>query len=234
VPSLREVCRYEVFSAKGKRVGRVDDVLFAPEGKSVIGFVVARPRLFYLIDLKDRFLALDKSSLSGGRVTVADPKDAWDGSAAKRLGFSWDDTVIWMGMPVRTQRGTKLGTVRDALFATEGGRLITLGLTGGVTADIAVGVRDVDARLVTGFEGGAVVLLDEAASAETTGGAAAAAGKGAAVGAKVVGDAAKKAAKYGKAAAKVASESDAGKKAMGWLKSMKDTVVDAMGDEDEK
>lgn len=223
-----------VYSAKGKRIGRIEEVLFAPGATRVVGFVVSRPRLFYLFDLKERYLALDRANFSDGEITVAATRDAWDGPAAKRLGISWDDSVIWVGMPVRTEGGAKLGAVRDVRFDTTTGTLSAMGLTGGVAADVAVGIRDVVASQVIGFDGEFVVVANEVAKVETSGGAAAAAGKGAAVGAKAVGDAAKTAVLYGKAAAKVASESEAGKKAMGWLKSMKNAVVDAMDDEEKR
>lgn len=222
-------------SPKGKRIGKVVDVLFAPQSTTVAGFVVQRPRLLYMLDRKDRFLALDSIAIDRAEreFTVSDTRTAFDGVAAKRLGLSWDDTVIWSGMPVRTKSGGKLGAVRDGLFDEKTGELVGLGLTGGVTADLAVGVRDIAAARVIEFDGEAVVVTDEVAQIETTGGAAAAAGKGAAVAAKTAGDAAKTAAMYGKAAAKVAADSEAGKKAMGWLKAIKDEVVDAMGDPDD-
>jgi len=199
-----------------------------------VGFVVSRPHLLLLINRKDRYVALDSVALSDGRLTVAAQGAAWDGSAAKRLGLSWDDTVIWMGMPVHTRSGANLGIVRDALFDPKTGRLSALGLSGGMTADLALGVRDLDASLVSGFDGDAVVVSDEAASTEASGGAAAVAGRGAAVGAKAMGEAAKKAALYGKAAATVASQSKAGKKAMGWLASAKDRMAEAMRTPDDK
>lgn len=231
--SLLEVGRFPVVSAKGKRIGRVADVLFAPDRPVVIGFVVARPRLFFLFDLKDRYLALDRVALSEKHLTVTSGGGAWDKAAAKRLGVPWDDSVIWVGMPVRTEAGAKLGYVRDGRFDPATGTLSALGLTGGMTADVALGVRDVPVSLVKGFDGAAVVVSNEASATETSGGVAAAAGRGAAIGSKAVGDAAKKAALYGRAAAKVAKDSEAGKKAAGWLKSLKDTVVDAMGDPDD-
>lgn len=235
MPSLLEVTRYSVFSAKGRRIGRVDDVLFAPGTKRVVGFVVARPRLFFLIDLKDRYLALDRVSFGQeGDLIVSDPKGAWDGAAANRLGISWDESVIWVGMPARTEGRLKLGAIRDGVFDTKTGELSAVGLTGGLTADAAVGVRDLPASLVVGFDGEAVVFTNEAAAVETSGGAAAAAGKGAVVAKKAAVDAAVKAALYGKAAAKVAGQSAAGKKAMGWFKSIKDEVVDAMGDPEDE
>lgn len=234
--SLLEVSRYGVYSAKGRRIGKVGDLLFAPGTKRVVGVVVARPRLLFLYDMKDRYLALDAVEFRDDReLVVTNTKAAWDGAAAKRLGFSWDDTVIWVGMPVRTETTRlKLGSVRDGLFDPATGELSALGLTGGLTADAAVGVRDIAGSLVQGFDGAVVVVDDSAAGIDTTGGAAAAAGRGAAVASKAATEAAATAVLYGKAAAKVAGESAAGKKAIGWLKALKDEVVDAMGDPDDE
>jgi len=235
VPSLLEVTRYSVLSAKGKHLGRVNDVLFAPDSKRVVGLVVTRPRLFFLVDLKDRYLALDRVVFSEDReLVVKDPNGAWDKAAAKRLGLSWDDTVIWVGMPARTEGRSKLGAVRDGIFELTTGELTHIGLTGGLTTDAAIGVRDLPASFVRGFDGEAVVFADDAATVETSGGAAAAAGKSAVVARKAAVEAAATATLYGKAAVKVAGQSAAGKKAMGWLKSIKDEVVDAMGDPDDE
>ncbi len=231
--SLLDVSRQDVYSAKGKRIGRVADVLFAPGATSVVGFVVSRPRLLFLIDRNDRYLALDRTRFSADGLVVADANGAWDGSAAKRLGHSWDDTVIWVGMPVSTESGVKLGSVRDGLFDEKTGEISAIGLTGGLTADAAVGVRDLPASVVVGFDGQAVRVKDEAIAYETSGGAAAAAGRGTAVAKKAAVDAAAKAAVYTKAAAKAAGQSDVGKRAAGWFKAIKDEVVDAMGDPDD-
>lgn len=240
--SLREVMGTPVVreGGRGRRVGRVADVLFAPNTTSIVGFVVERPRLLHLLDRKPLFLALDRTRHAEKRVVATAGRDAWGAPAARRLGFSWDDTVIWVGMPARTKGGEDLGRVRDGLFDADAGALNAIGLTGGVTADIAVGVRDLPARHVIGFDGDAVVLADDALVVETSGGAAAAAGKGAAVAKKAaedaagqVTDAARKAAAYGASAVRVAARSEAGRKAAGWLKAVKDEVVDAMGDPDD-
>lgn len=237
--SLLEVMRMRVLSASGRRVGRVFDVVFAPEGARVVGFVVQRPRLLGLLDRKDRFLALDRCSVAGKEVR-ATARDAWGRAAAARTGVAWEDSVIWVGMPVRTAGGDALGSVRDGLFDPRTGELDALGLTGGLTADLAVGVRDLPARVVRGFDGSAVVVDDEAAEVDTSGGAAVAAGRSVAVVKKAGGDAAKKvadagrtAAAYGASAVRVAAGSETGKKAAGWLKSLAAEVKDAMGDPDD-
>jgi sporulation protein YlmC with PRC-barrel domain len=137
-------------------------------------------------------------------------------------------------MQVRTRSGVSLGTVRDGLFDSDTGELSALGLSSGAAADVAVGVRDIPVTMVDGFDGEVVVVADEAQAADTSGGAAAAAGRGTAVAKDVAGKAVKTATLYVKAAAKVASESKTGKKALGWLKTMKDEVVDMMGEPEDK
>ncbi len=238
--SLLEVSGLPVVRENGKRVGRVGDVLFAPEGARVVGFAVERPRLLMLFDRADRYLALAGVRLEPERIIVPMRGAAWGRAGERRIGASWDKTVIWVGMPARTRSGIDLGRVRDGLFDPETGRLEAVGLSAGVTADLALGVRDLSASLVTGFEDGMVVFADEACDVETSGGAAAAAGRGAAVAKQAAGElveqasaAAVKAAAYGAAAARMAVRSPAGKKAAGWLKSLRDELVDAMGDDED-
>ena len=245
--SLREVDRLAVYGEKHKRtgvrkrLGRVVDVLFHPEEPRVVGYVLERPDLLMMIRRGDRYAALDCARLVEDYVVV-EGKAAWGGAAAKRLGITWERTVVWLGMPVRTASGKELGKVRDATFAEGDGRLGSIGLTAGVTADVALGKREFSAKLVRGFEGDAVVVSDDVLKVETGGGAAAAAGKGAAqvkVGAEqaaaTAGKAAKVAAVYGTAAVKAAAKSPATKKALGFLKTMSDKVVDAarLPDDDE-
>ncbi|MDZ4168460.1 MAG: PRC-barrel domain-containing protein [Coriobacteriia bacterium] len=238
--SLIEIGRLPVVNEAGKRIGRVLDVLFAPEGARVIGFAVARPRILMLLDRKDLYLALDRATLEPDRVVAARGAASWGRSAAARTGISWDDSVIWVGMPVRSESGASLGTVRDGLFDPQTGQLDAIGLTGGIAADIAVGVRDLPVEVVRGFDGQAVVLSDDAADTDTSGGAAAAAGRGVAVAKKTGSDlgkqatgAARTAAVYGASAVRAAAKSETGKKTIGWFKSIKDEVVDAMGDPDD-
>jgi uncharacterized protein YrrD len=216
------------------------EALFDHERPVVVGFIVERPRLLWLFDRKDRYLALDRTKASRERVTIAEDAGAWDKAAASRLGIDWETTVVWSGMPVRTKSGASLGVVRDGVFDPETGELESVALSAGATADLAVGVRTLGCEVVRGYRDGFILVDDSAAELETSGGAAAAAGKGAAVAraqaeqaAKAAAAAGKTAAAYGKAAAKVAAQSETGKKAMSWLKSVRDEIADAMGDDDE-
>ncbi len=254
--SIREVDRVRVLGSPNKKtgvrraVGTVGYVLFHPTELRVVGFAVERSDLALMIERKDRYVALDRVELVEGELHTHGTA-VWDTAAARRLGIDWDTTVGWLNMPARTQSGTPLGTVRDGVFDETTGELNALGLSEGAARDAAIGVRDLPARMVIGFDGEAVVVTDEAASVEVDGGAAAAAGRATAV-AKVktdialdtatekfddvavaAGEAAGKAAAYAKVTAKKAAQSNAGKKAMGWFKALKDEVVDAMGDPDE-
>lgn len=230
IRTLRDIYHAEVRSPKGKRVGRVIDALFDHDEPIVVGYLVERPRFLWLFDRKDKHLAADRARLSRSGIDVTDSNAAWDRAAAARLSIDWDETVVWSNMPVRTASNAKLGVVRDARFDPESRALDTLMVGAGATADLVVGVREVAAELVAGYRDGAIVVDDSVAAAEVSGGAAAAAGRSAAVAKVQVEKAAKTATAYGKAAAKVAGESETGKKAIGWLKSMRDEIVDAMGE----
>lgn len=244
-------------SGKRRKIGSVRHVLFHPSENRVVGFAVERANIAMMIEMKDRFVALDRvafETAEGNRLEAhAEGKGAWDASAAKRLAIDWEQSIVWEGMPVATRSGATLGTVRDAVFDEKTGAINAVGLTQGMTRDTAIGVRDLPAKMVVGFdaEAHAVVLTDDAERIEVDGGAAAAAGKAAAV-AKVrteqatdvalekfddaavkAGAAVGKAAYSAKVAAKKAAQTETGKKAIGWLKSLRDEVVDAMGDPDD-
>lgn len=253
--TIRELERMRVLGEPNKKTdvrrkaGSVGYVLFHPVELKVVGFAIERSDLALMIERKDRYVALDRVRLVDGELQI-EGTAAWDGAAAKRLGIDWDKTVAWAGMPARTESGKDVGFVRDAVFDEATGQINALGLSEGATRDAAVGTRELPARMVRGFDGEAVVLADEAALVEVDGGAAAAAGRATAV-AKVkteiamdtatekidevavaAGEAAGKAVAYAKVKAKAAAQSDQGKKAIGWLKALKDEVVDAMGDPD--
>jgi sporulation protein YlmC with PRC-barrel domain len=232
--SLRHIYRTEVFTAKGKRYGRVREALFDASKPVVVGYIVERPRILYLLDRADRHLAFDSARVSSDRIDLTTASGAFDKAAAKRLGIDWDLTVVWTGMPVRTGSGRVLGSVRDGVFDTETGKLERLEIGSGTAADAAVGTRVIPLEQVVGFSDGFVTVSDEVAAVATSGGAAAVAGRSAAVAKVQAEKAAKTAATYGKAAAKVAQSSSAGKKAKGWLRSVRDEFVDGMSEGDAK
>lgn len=249
--SVREAVGTKVIVCGGekqKTVGEVKHVLFAPEENRVVGFEVRRPDVAMAYQRKPLYLALDRTTFAEDAIEVSsESADAWGSRAARRLGIDWARTVIWQHMDAESQSGEILGTVDDGVFDEKTGELNAVRLSRGAVAAAATGVRDIPARLVLGFDGAAVRLSDEATKVEATGGVAKPAGKaaaGAVVMADQIGDAAMEgiddlAVKTGKAAgqaiaatrdaAKVAANTKTGKRAMGWLKSIRDEVVDAMG-----
>jgi uncharacterized protein YrrD len=245
--TLQALDRLPVFGEKNragtrKRIGKVVDVVFHPEKPVAVGYVVARRDILFVWRRKDLLLAFDRATVLADKVVV-EGKQAWGKAAAKRLGFDWDKAVIWRGMKVRSVKGNALGYVRDAVIDEDTGALNGLGLTSGIAADVAVGTIDIPAKLVKGWDGSAIVVREEVRAIESDGGAAAVAGRATAVaqdqavkatGAAVAG--AKTAAAYTKSAVKVAAKSDTAKKLGGFLKSMRDTIVEAAGppDDDDK
>ena len=225
-----------------KKIGKVVDVVFDSKTNAAVGYLVARPDVLFVFRRKDVLLAFDRASVLVDKIHVHG-KQAWGPSAAKRLGINWDQTVIWRGMPVRTTAGRALGYVRDAVIDEETGSLNGLGLTSGIAADVAVGTVDMPARLVKGWNGSAIIVEEEAKRIESDGGAAGVAGRATAIAQDRAGKAgaaavqgAKTAAAYTKSAVRVAAKSDTAKKVGGFLKSMRDQIVDAAGvpDDDEK
>ena len=217
-----------VRNAKGKRFGHVEHVLFHPDRPRVVGFQVRRIPLLYLIDRKPAFVPMGEIEFAEESLAIRSVKPVVGRAAEKAHGYEWDLTVIWIGMPVQTESGQLVGVVSDVLFHSKSGAVRSLALTGGITADIAIGTRTVEGDRVLGFDGDNVLVKDEVVSDELEGGLAKSAGKGAAV-AKVGAErAVRKVVTAGAAGAKMAAKSRIGKKAMRGLRAIADATKDAM------
>jgi sporulation protein YlmC with PRC-barrel domain len=207
MPSLKSLEGLEVVDAKGNALGSVTHALCHPADPVVVGVEIQPPNVAMVVSRRPRYMALTGVTIAGDHLEVDDPKN-WSGDrGAKTLGIDWEETVIWVGMPVATQSGTQLGYVRDATFELPDARIRQIALTEGLTSDAAVGTRTIAGELVTGFESGSVRVADAAGGAEFSGGLAAKAGTGAAVAKVVVSDAAKRAADLGGSAVKAAAKS---------------------------
>lgn len=249
--SLREVYRCPVISHKGILVGYVNDVLFHPTEPRAVGYSVNPPRIGGVVKLPTKYLALDATTLNSDDVIAVTVKDvAWGGKAEKFLGFDWELTVVWYGMPVLIESGDPIGKVSDALFSLEDGSLGGIEITGGTTSDATLGKRSVPPEYVRGFDhpAHAIVVDSRAAALPYEGGLADSAGKAAAQmseaaqKASVVAERATEVAVVAAATATVhtqralkkAAQTNAGKKTIGWFKSLAADVKDAMGDPDDE
>lgn len=182
-----------------KRIGKVRSFVFHPKEKRCIGFTVKRPDLLWMFHRKDKFVSLDGFDWEDGRVVIHPEAQATDGAACKALGVSWDDCVIWEGLPVMTEAGQTLGLVGPITFSAATGKVESFVINAGATAKALLGKRTVPAELVygfrrgigaatTSFEGddehqvlGAVLVSDEVADLSVEGGAAEKAGRATAV-----------------------------------------------------
>lgn len=230
MPTLRGLEGATVADAKGAALGTVTRVLCDPEQAVVVGFEVQPPNVAYVVSRKPRYLALAGASVSSEAITFEDPK-AWGGERAeKSLGFEWDRTVIWVGMPVGPPEGEPFGYVRDASFDAQTGVISQILVSDGLTSDVAVGTREFDGAHVDRFDG-SVIRMSTAADAEFSGGFARTAGTGAAVAKVVVGDAAKKAAELGGSAVKAAAKSKPARGAWSVLKETGKAFRDGLEDD---
>ena len=160
-----------------KRVGKVHNLVFSPDGKRVVGLMVKRPDIAGMVKRDDVFLALDSMGVIDGGLVCTRGDDSFDARACKRLGLSLDECIIWGGMDVATRSGKPLGFVDDLTFSPKTGRLASVSVSEGSMANAVVGTVIIDADMVVGYAKGHMVVDDEAAGAALTGGFAAKAGE---------------------------------------------------------
>ncbi len=233
MPNVRNVEGMVLFRADGKRFGTIEHVLFHPEKPYVVGFEIRKRPWLFLIERPHVFVPLDEVEITKETLKLRSKKPTLGRKAEKRYGFEWEQTVIWTGMPVRTESGDEAGDVKDVQFRAAGGTVRKVKLTGGLTADAAIGTREFEGDRLICFDGEHVVI-ENIAEDEFEGGVAKQAGKGAAV-AKVTAEmATKKIVAAGITGAKMARKSEVGKKAVAAFKSFKDAAVDAMSIDDDE
>lgn len=184
-------------SKKLKRIGKVHSVIFHPHKRRVVGFTVKRPDIALMMHRSDLFVAFDGFDVEEGSIVIDEAKGTTGSAACKRLGISWDDCVIWQGLPLMTEDGKRCGLVGDVLFATEDGAVKSLFIDKGTSAGALLGVAEIPASYILGFKlgvgdklsaaneedflHGAIILSDEALAIQAQGGLAERAGKASAV-----------------------------------------------------
>lgn len=150
----------------GKKIGRVRSFVFHPRRRLVVGFNVKRPDVAWMFHRKDLFVAFDSFEYRDGKVFVADDQATTGKAACSRLGVSWDECLIWQGMPLVTEGGQKVGHVGNVFFDVETGEVTQLSIDQGASRNALLGVSRLDASCVLGFEFGAGENLDVARNGE--------------------------------------------------------------------
>lgn len=216
MPTVASLTGASILGPKGKRIGWVTHVLFHPSEQRVVG-IEMRPRpVGYMIERSPRYYAYDAFEIADEKLTLIDAKGSSGTAAAKRLGIDWEQTVIWAFQDVKTKKGREMGQVANVTFAKDG-TVRAIKVSGGMTANVAVGQHTIPAEEILGFDGDSIRVTDASNEAATSGGVAAQAGKGAAIASHTAKKAASGALTAGVAAAKAASKSETAKRAKeGW------------------
>lgn len=154
-----------------RRIGRVKSCVFHPSERRCIGLIVKRPDFLWMFHRKDMFVALDGFSFADGRIVIKDDAEATGFSACRRLGVSWDDCVLWEGMPLMTADGTAVGYVGKVTFSLADGAVESVEASNGAAAKYLLGALTVPAELVRGFKrgmGAHLAVRDDSRDTETS------------------------------------------------------------------
>ena len=159
-----------------RKIGKIYKTVFSPDGLRVVGFIVRRPDLLWMIKRPERFLAIDAYDIQDGLIVPSKGADSWDERAIKRLGVDWDTCILWEGIQVKTPDGTDIGHVDEISFDEETGELNSLFLDDGGTARALIGSIEIPHNLMIGYKKGVLLVQPEAAKLLPSGGLAAKAG----------------------------------------------------------
>lgn len=160
-----------VHGTRGRHLGRVTGVLFHLREPKAVGLIVTPDAWLYIIPRPMRFVALSAvERLEEDAIVLISKRLPGPTAGERALGYSWDATVMWRGMPVRSEAGEHVGAVHDARFPLKTGVVGLLRVSTGVVGDVALGRLDVDAEHVRGFDGEAVVVSKGYAEIDAGGG----------------------------------------------------------------
>ena len=191
------------------KLGKIHMAVFTPNGRSMVGYLVARPDVAGMVKREDVFVAYDSLAACEKGFRVVDEDKAFDDKARERLGVDWDACIMWAGMDARTESGRELGYVGDAEFDDATGKVTKFLVGDGGMATALVGSVEIPPSMLVGYSKGRMIVKDEASKLELNGGLAAKAGEATAK-AKIRG------AEFGEKAGKATSEAvDKGSFALG-------------------
>ncbi len=191
------------------KLGKIHMAVFTPDGRSMVGYLVARPDVAGMVKRGDVFVAYDSLAACEKGFRVVNEENAFDDRARERLGVDWDSCIMWAGMDARTQSGRELGYVGDAEFDGATGKVTKFLVCDGGMATALVGSVEIPPSMLVGYAKGRMIVKDEASKLELNGGLAAKAGEATAK-AKIRGT------EFGEKAGKATSEAvDKGSFALG-------------------
>ena len=160
------------------KLGKIHMAVFAPNGRQLVGFLVARPDAVGMVKREDAFLAWDSFEPCERGLVVTRADDGLDDAARKRLALDWDSCILWAGMDARTRSGKSLGYVNDVSYDAATGAAQTFYVGDGGVARALVGSFEIPAKMVIGYSAADqfMVVSDDAENLAVDGGVAAKAG----------------------------------------------------------
>lgn len=173
LPSDNKRARKDGAEREPKRLGKIHFPVFTPDGRRLVGFMVSLPDIVGMIKQPDRFVALDALDVVGDVLVAADETDAFDAAAAKRLGVSLDNCIIWTGMDVCTASGKRMGYCADAECHPRTGAVSSFSITMSQAASTLLGNVEMPAAYLKGYRDGMMVVSDEVLGLDYSGGVAA-------------------------------------------------------------
>ena len=162
-----------------KKIGKVRSVVFAPDGRRVVGLLIKRPDIVGMIKREDAFLALDAFVVAGKGIHVTREEDGLDEAARRRLGIEWDCCLLWEGMDAQTTDGHDLGYVNDVEFDEHTGSVSRFFVGEGSLSRQLIGSVEIPVTMLRGYRDGRMLVDAEAASLGVNGGLAGRAGEAA-------------------------------------------------------
>ena len=136
------------------KLGKIHMAVFTPNGRSMVGYLVARPDVAGMVKREDVFVAYDSLAACEKGFRVVDEDKAFDDKARERLGVDWDACIMWAGMDTRTESGRELGYVGDAEFDDATGKVTKFLVGDGGMATALVGSVEIPPSMLVGYSKG--------------------------------------------------------------------------------
>ncbi|MEE1160303.1 MAG: PRC-barrel domain containing protein [Atopobiaceae bacterium] len=158
-------------------IGQIRQVVFAPSGKHVVGFLVRQPDIAGMVKRPDVFVALDSVMAHDLGLVLTRVDGGTSEAAIERLGLDWDRCILWTGMDAKTTDGKELGWVDDVEFSPKTGAVNAFYVGDGSVAKSLVGNVVIPGEMLEGYANGFMLVKPEVANLALNGGLAAKAGE---------------------------------------------------------
>ncbi len=163
--SIRDLVGSVVFERTPKkehRIGKVHAAIFHPKERKVIGLSIKRPDVALMFHRSEKVVPVNAFEVQGKHLIVDEKNFMSPKALAKQCNVTWDECLMWQGMPLLTEDETRVGYVGDVVFSLPDGVVTTLVVDKGGTHNALVGRVSISANEVKGFKFGVGERLNSA------------------------------------------------------------------------